>query len=296
MGHSMKPAKWLLFLTLVLCMHASNALAGPTDVTSFFSITKSGLLFNRTTSTYDTTVTLTNYTVTIEGPLSLIITNLPAGVTLKNASGTTQDGKPFLLLPTAGEQINPGEKIPNISLKFRNPARLNFVPSLMVQATWESVGSAQSGIALSYPDFGQELVGELYKNSPRNSVLDVRTEPDELSSGQSQYTVQFINNPTHQTIEQWFIANIDSSGLLLSGGTFTRAVLANGVIAYALRGPVANGYDGGPIPGIIYAITPSKQTIVVVSLSHDHKLGKSIVNADSIMTALLVMLETLSAP
>jgi hypothetical protein len=74
--------------------------SGATNVTNLLKITASGFVFNQTTKKYQSTVTVRNQSQqSIPGPLQLVLTNLPAGVMLANASGTA-GGSPYLTIST----------------------------------------------------------------------------------------------------------------------------------------------------------------------------------------------------
>lgn len=164
MAHSMKPAKWILGALLALCMHAGFALAALTDVTSHFSVAKSGLVLNRATNTFDQVITLTNNSATrILGPLSLTISGLPPTVTLTNAAGTTANGQLYVSVPTSALGLGPTERASNIVLKFANPMRsaFTYVPRILGDATtfgnpaeWSRFEDPTTGIGFGYATFG----------------------------------------------------------------------------------------------------------------------------------------------
>lgn len=73
------------------------------DVSSRVRVLRGGFRFDRRTGRYLQTLTLTNISsAIINGPISLAIDNLPAGVRLWNATGTTQragrSGSPYITL------------------------------------------------------------------------------------------------------------------------------------------------------------------------------------------------------
>jgi hypothetical protein len=79
---------------------------------SFGSIT-----YNRKTKLYSGTVTLTNSSSsTLTGPLSLELTNLPNGVVLTDATGTTS-GNPYIRFLSSGKTLKPGASL-SITLTF----------------------------------------------------------------------------------------------------------------------------------------------------------------------------------
>jgi hypothetical protein len=61
------------------------------------SITRSGLIRNRATGLYYSTVTITNTGATdLTGELDIVLANLTAGATLTNATGATGDASPWV--------------------------------------------------------------------------------------------------------------------------------------------------------------------------------------------------------
>ncbi len=91
------------------------------DVTSSFSTFASGLVFNRTTQTFNGSLKLTNTSATsVQGPYQIQISGLPAGVTLKNATGM-HNGTPYITLNTA---IAAGQSA-SVALSFSNPNKVN---------------------------------------------------------------------------------------------------------------------------------------------------------------------------
>ena len=91
------------------------------DVTSSFSLLRSGLTWNRITGKYGASITLTNQGgAALTGPFQLVLGQLPAGVTLDNASGT-RDGAPYITL--AAEAIAPGASV-TVPLVYSNPGKV----------------------------------------------------------------------------------------------------------------------------------------------------------------------------
>jgi hypothetical protein len=91
----------------------------PTLITNV-AVTSTGLLFSRVTRTFHTTFTITNTgTQTISGPIQLVLSKLPGGVTLVNASGMT-NGSPFLTIPGVAN-LAPGQSA-SVGAFFRDPS------------------------------------------------------------------------------------------------------------------------------------------------------------------------------
>ena len=88
-----------------------------TDITSQVKVTGTGLSYNPIKHTYTGTVTVTNLgTAPISGPIQLVLTGLPAGITLTNATGTV-GGSPYLTVTAAA--LAPGASgAATVTVKF----------------------------------------------------------------------------------------------------------------------------------------------------------------------------------
>jgi hypothetical protein len=83
------------------------------------------ITYNSNKNLYSETVTLTNKTSTaLTSPLSLELLNLPTGVVLTNATGTT-NGNPYLRFLNAGKTLKPGASL-SITLTF-SAASLSYI-------------------------------------------------------------------------------------------------------------------------------------------------------------------------
>jgi YVTN family beta-propeller protein len=99
--------------------------------------TASGLAYSRVSRTFNGTVTITNIgSSAINGPLQILFTGLPAGVTLANATGEFS-GSPYLTItvagvaPGGGGSLAPGQSA-TASVQFDDPlfAAIKFTPVL----------------------------------------------------------------------------------------------------------------------------------------------------------------------
>ncbi len=101
---------------------AGGGMLGPVVSSSFtvaspVSLSFGSITYNSRTKLYSETVTLTNNTNgTLTGPMSLELTNLPSGVVLTNATGTT-NGNPYMRFLTSGKTLKKGAKV-SITLTF----------------------------------------------------------------------------------------------------------------------------------------------------------------------------------
>ncbi len=160
------------FLTLVLALAGlaigSPALAVVSDATNLFAITKTGFVLNRTTNTYDTTVTLKNTSpLTVNAPVQLAVSGLPNGVTLANAAGTTSQGKPYVNVSVPGNTIIAGQIVTPIVLKFANPSRVSLTPAIAVSA---DIPEAAVGLPPDPGEAGKATVAGIDSNG--NGVRD----------------------------------------------------------------------------------------------------------------------------
>ena len=110
---------WAVVALGLLVATAAQALTQ--DITSQFAITRSGLVLNRTTNTFDSTVTLKNTSgAPVLAPIAVVVSGLPSGVTLANKTGQTADGKPYVSPMPAGSLLQSGGTL-SFVLKFANP-------------------------------------------------------------------------------------------------------------------------------------------------------------------------------
>jgi RHS repeat-associated protein len=121
---------WLPLALLAICWAgaASAQAAGQDAVGDKISVAFTGYTLNRYTNTFDTIATLTNTSgVAVSQPVSLAVTGInPATVTLANPSGQTAGGFPYVVVPLADGRFDPGERVTNVLLKFKNPKRVGF--------------------------------------------------------------------------------------------------------------------------------------------------------------------------
>jgi hypothetical protein len=145
-----------IFLLSNHCVHAQTAFE---DVSSQVSVTRSGLVFNRVTNTFDCLIQVTNAsTATLPGPLVLSVSSISTtNVTLFNPAGQDASGNHYinLAVPTGG--LAPGKTIANSLLKFKNPIRVAFTFSIAVlsQAPSTNAGTTildATGGRISVPD------------------------------------------------------------------------------------------------------------------------------------------------
>lgn len=125
----------VLALVALLVPLASWAVATQVDVSGQVTVTKSGLIYNRVTGTYDSTVTLTNSLMPVSGPVRLLLPAItPSSVTLSNATGKSDDDRPYVDVAVGTSTLAPGQSVKTV-LKFKNPLRVSFSFTTQVLAS-----------------------------------------------------------------------------------------------------------------------------------------------------------------
>jgi hypothetical protein len=125
-----EPATWMLLLTSLALMAGRRAIqpfraalalllglsllgtapARADDLTSSVQISRSGLVLNRLTNTFDASVTVRNTSaVPLLGPLQLALTSAsPAHIALYNSHGRLSGGADYIVLPLTDGTLAPG--------------------------------------------------------------------------------------------------------------------------------------------------------------------------------------------
>jgi len=92
----------------------------PVDITSQLTVTTSGFVYSPVTKLYGGTITVKNNGAAADGPVSVVLSNLTAGVTVQNPAGTF-GGDPYFAVTTGTTGISAGQSI-SIPVKFSNPS------------------------------------------------------------------------------------------------------------------------------------------------------------------------------
>jgi hypothetical protein len=92
----------------------------PADVTSQLTVTTSGFVYSPVTKQYSGTITAVNNGPAINGPVSVVLRSVSAGVTVVNSAGTFL-GDPYLALTTGTTAMNAGQTIV-VPVRFTNPS------------------------------------------------------------------------------------------------------------------------------------------------------------------------------
>jgi hypothetical protein len=117
----------------LLCLGAALVFiigfAGRADaqVSNQVSVTQTGFAVNHVTQAWAATMTVTNTSSTsISGPIEVVLTNLTAGVAMRNNTGA-QNGSPYITVTSAS--LAPGESS-KVMIEFSNTknASISFTP------------------------------------------------------------------------------------------------------------------------------------------------------------------------
>jgi hypothetical protein len=121
----------LMLLCLTPFVHAE------TDVTAKVQLVNSRLMYDLSTSTSYINVSLKNGSPDVVlSPVKVVIDSVtPADVTVVNADGVTENGKPYVEYTTPTGQFLAGETIAAKRISFKNPKRLRFTYTTKVFAT-----------------------------------------------------------------------------------------------------------------------------------------------------------------
>jgi hypothetical protein len=112
----------------VFVVESAGAPLPPLDVSASFAIQRSGLRLDRNTGFFVQNVVVTSGSaLPVPGSAYLVLSGLPAGVSLVNKSGVTAaalPGSPFVTLPLSadGRTLAPGQSS-TLTLQFLNPGR-----------------------------------------------------------------------------------------------------------------------------------------------------------------------------
>lgn len=92
----------------------------PADVTSQTTVTTSGFVYSPVTKLYSGSIKVVNNGPPISGPVSVVLSNLTAGVTVVSPAGTFL-GDPYLAVTTGTNGMSTGQSI-TTTVRFSNPS------------------------------------------------------------------------------------------------------------------------------------------------------------------------------
>jgi hypothetical protein len=90
------------------------------------------------------------------------------------------------------------------------------------------------------------------------------------------FDIAVYSNSGNQSLHDWFEANIDTSGILLQSGSYAPHAFSDGKMAFVSAAPFPASYDGPPVTGYAYILSPKGRFLASITLSQDnylHQLG-----------------------
>jgi len=239
------------------------------DVTRQVTITKSGLVLNRATNTFNSVVSITNISgAVLNAPLVLVISNIsPATVTLANPSGKGPSGNPFISVTVPGDGLGVGKNIADILLEFTNPSRAAFtftvsasniaiqpeaLPEGVTGPLIESVPPAAALVdqALSYQVIASSA-------NPSSLIFSLTAAPQGMSINPATGLLQWTPGPNQVGDQAVTIDAQDSGGQTSQSFTlsvFGSAPVTTVTISAATGGVITVNDPGSPINGLSISI------------------------------------------
>jgi hypothetical protein len=169
-----------------------------------------------------------------------------------------------------------------------------------VTVVWPAFTDPATGVGITYTTFGStgtvssDVVD--FGSKGTGTVYYVRFPTQSSPTPATQYLITVINNSQYQSIQDWFIGNIDPNQLLLNSGSFQLRDFANGVEALVLVGPIPSTWDRGPVSEI-FAMSASKKSVVTIATSDDDTMRRDLgLSSDTIEGAYLQILENINLP
>jgi hypothetical protein len=224
------------------------------------------------------------------------VATLTGGNLLLNRTGGTGGVGSTLIVSFSGDYsdrvLNSGESL-----------RLQFIIGLAARARFQFFVDAFSasfvepvlGVSFSYPDFGQPSQVEqiLLDSDDIEFVVDLPSQSDGSLAG--QFSILVFDNLNNLSLEDWFLKNVDPSGILLTAGAFQGEILPSGIEALLFNGPLPSQYQDGPVAQI-YARSVTGESIIVISQLQDNDLGFYGLSPEDQLPFLKDIVETVVAP
>ena len=123
--------KTLLLSVFLFFFAGTAANSAQTNVSSSFAIKASGFVLNRSSGTFNSTVTLTNTSASTFSSLWFVVSNLPNGVSVANAYTTNANGAYQILVSLTNGQLGPGGSA-SLVVQLTNPNKVGVSPAYSV--------------------------------------------------------------------------------------------------------------------------------------------------------------------
>jgi pimeloyl-ACP methyl ester carboxylesterase len=237
------------FLLLGLATVPECAAQKFVDVSSEVTITKSGLVYNRLTNTFNSLLTVTNRPTSsvLNGPLFLIISDVtPGTVTLANQAGLDSSGNPYIVLAVPPDGLAPERSITNTLVEFRNPNRVSF-----------TFNASVAKIAILPQPLPEAVVGPLIESLPPAAAVvgkPVQYQVIAESAKPESLLFSLSTAPPGMTID-------GNSGLIL----WTPAVNQSGDQSITVVAKDSEGQDSQSFTLSVYGTGPVTSALVTAA-------------------------------
>ncbi len=253
------------------------------NVSSQVTITRSGLVLDRATDTFNSVVTIANISsAVLNGPLELVISNIsPSTVTLANSTGQSPSGSPFITVSVPADGLLPGASIANVLLKFSNPGRAAFtftasLSTIVIQP--EPMPPGVAGPLIQSLPPAAALVGTLLSYqviassaNPSSLVFSLSTAPPGMTINATTGLMQWTPAANEAGDQPITIAAQDSTGQISQSFTlsvFGATPVTTATILAASGGVITVTDPGSPINGLTISFPAgalSSNTIITIS-------------------------------
>src|SRR6185369_17200399 len=135
-------------------------------------------------------------------------------------------------------------------------------------ADWKTYSNDKYGFEIKYPSFDTDSKVETY-NSSEEANLKVTYLDKSDNNYKESFDIDVSTNPKNLTLSQWFESFVDVNSALLSNGSFKLQKLESGGEMYVLDKPFPANWDGGPVSGLAYIMSPDKKYVFSLAQSQD---------------------------
>lgn len=167
--------------------------------------------------------------------------------------------------------------------------------SVNLNIIWAAFQDPNTGVNFNYPDFGQPSQVKVVTIDSGGTRFDVDLPSQSDGTPTVQFGILVFSNQNNLSLQDWFIQNVDPSGVLLTTNTFRRETLSNGIEALILSGPIPSQYEDGPV-ATIYARSLTGKNIILLNQSQDNDLEFYGLSAEDQLQYLKAVAGTLIVP
>ncbi len=158
---------------------------------------------------------------------------------------------------------------------------------------WMNYTDTSLGLQFKVPSFSSTTRFNVEQASDR-SIVDFQLLDPSLQEFFSVFEIVLYANPSRESLQQWFEANVDSGGILATNGTFVQTQLPNGLLALVLVRPIPADYAerSGPVEEA-YVISVTRDRVASIVQSQENRLFLSGYTQEAITAVLKQILGTI---